>query len=417
MPEMARYFPIRFRNKGAALLLMLLALVVFLGTLMVYSSSDDAEESRIRQREQTSRALALAKKTLLAHAIIDAASIEPPPPPPSPPTLRPGELPCPDSGNDGQADGGGACTLIGWLPWETLELEDLRDAAGERLWYAVSEDFQDDGDAEPDINSTTVFNSLLRILDASGVEIGTAAAVIIAPGNPLPGQTRTANDNVVADVIQEYLEGTNNDSDDSFTGESTLSLNDQIVIITAEELVERATDLAIRQASAVLKDYYNTKGYYPYPEFDTVCDINTYDNPGGHQNIVGLLPLSRDANCPYDEVLTMPFWFLNNDWDKVIVYAAAPACAGDDKSNCNGGGGFLTLDGQGGIQAMVADSGSMLNGIECQGLPPYDQTRPWPTNYQICEYLETNENTNGDTVFTQPVSSVITNDVFLIVDP
>lgn len=400
----------RCYQKGAALLLMLLALVVFLGTLMVYSSSDDAGESRIRQKEQTARALALAKESLLSHAVIDAVSNS------SQITPRPGELPCPDKDNDGAADGGNACTLVGWLPWKTLELEDLRDTADERLWYAVSEDFQDDGD-EPAINSAATFNELLHILNAVGIETGTASAVIIAPGSALSGQTRSPDDNVAADVIQEYLEGTNNDLDDTFTNETTADLNDQVIIITANELVEKATDIAVRQAAAILRDYNDDNGFYPYPEFDTVCDINTYDNPGGHQNIAGLLPLSRDGNCPYTNVLTVPSWFIANGWDKVIAYMAAPACAGDTTSNCSGGGGFLTLDGQGSIQAMVADSGPMLNDIECQGWPPYDQTRPWPTNFRLCEYLETNENTNGDTVFTQPVSSVTTNDGFLIVEP
>lgn len=406
---------IRCYQEGAALLLMLLVLIVFVGTLMIYSSSDDAEETRIRKKEQTARALALAKETLLSHAIIDAISE-----PPQQATPRPGELPCPDRNNDGEANGGSACTSVGRFPWKTLRLGDLRDSAGERLWYAVSEDFRDDGDvSEPDINSATVFNELLHILDASGVETGSAAAVIIAPGSPLPGQTRSADDDVAVDVIQEYLEGTNNDLDDSFTNETTVDLNDSVTVITAEELVDRAAALAARQAAAALRDYFDAKGYYPYPEFDTVCDINTYgpSNPGGHQNIAGLLPLTRDGNCPYSEVLTLPSWFTDNAWDKVIVYVAAPACAGYGKSGCDGGGGFLTLDGQSSIQAMVADSGPLLSGIECQGWPPYDQTRPWPTNYQLCEYLETNENTDSDTVFTQPVSSATTNDVFLIVDP
>lgn len=395
-------------------MLTLLMVIVFIGLLMVYSSSDDAEQSRIRQKEKTARALALAKETLLGHAIIDAISE-----PPQQATPRPGELPCPDRNNDGEANGGAACTSVGWFPWKTMRLEDLRDSADERLWYAVSEDFRDDGDvSETDINSATVFNELLHILDASGVETGSAAAVIIAPGSPLPGQTRSAGDSVAADVMQQYLEGTNNDSNDTFTNETTSTLNDQIVIITAEELVERAAELAIRQAAAAVRKYYNNNGFYPYPEFDTVCDINTYSslNPGGHQNIAGLLPLSSDANCPHD-VLSMPAWFADNGWDKVIVYMAAPACSGSDTSNCNGGSNFLTLDGQTGIQAIVTNAGPALSGIECNVQPPYSQTRPWPTNYEICEYLETNENTDGDTIFVQPVSSAITNDVFLIVNP
>ena len=392
---------------------MFIALIALLGMLAIYVSSDDAEQSRIRREEQSSRALALAKEVLISHAIIDAVTD------PSQASPRPGELPCPARHDDGVSDGGSACSTVGWLPWKTLELEDLRDSAGARLWYAVSGDFRDDGINEPDINSAATFTGLLHILDASGFETGTAAAVIIAPGSALSGQTRSADDNVAADVIQQYLEGTNTDMDDSFSGETTISLNDQIVVITAEELVERASQLAIRQVAATIREYYNAEGYYPYPEFDTICDINTYGpaNPGGHQNIAALLPLTRDGNCPYDSVLSLPTWFTDNNWDKVIVYMVAPACVGQDKNNCNGGGGFLTLGSQGGIRVMVADSGRVLGGVECSGQPSYTQIRPWPTNYQICEYLETNENTDGDLIFIQPVSSATTNDVFLTVEP
>lgn len=423
---------------------MLLALIVFIGTFMVYSSSDDAGQSRIRQKEQTARALALAKETLLSHAIIDAVSNA------SQSSPRPGELPCPDKDNDGAADGGNACTLVGWLPWKTLELEDLRDTADEHLWYAVSEDFQDDGNSEPVINSAATFSDLLHILDASGVETGTAAAVIIAPGSALAGQTRSAGDNVAADVIQQYLEGTNSDSDDTFTSETASGLNDQIIIITAEELVERATDLAMREAASVMKQYYNENHFYPYAEFDkwASCDANS----ASLQRTIGFLPvksyqdsstwppLSEEPNsypgpCPYSYSLSkeelgeygLRDWFINQGWHKSIFGVIAPACTFDGCAKtggvctgCNSTGAFLSLSGAGGIQAMVVNVGVELANTVCAPGVSHTQARviyPDSGYDNLCDYLESSDNTDNNEIFVQQTLSATANDDFLIVDP
>jgi hypothetical protein len=63
---------------------------------------------------------------------------------------RPGDLPCPDtndSGSTGTSCGNATGTTgqtlrIGRLPWKSLGLPDLRDGDGERLWYAVSNNFK-----------------------------------------------------------------------------------------------------------------------------------------------------------------------------------------------------------------------------------------------------------------------------------
>lgn len=425
------------------MLLTLLMVIVFIGLLMVYSSSDDAEQSRIRQKEKTARALALAKEALLSHAIIDAVSTAQTSP-------RPGELPCPDRDNDGAADGGSACIPVGWFPWKTLELEELRDTADERLWYAVSEDFQDDGESEPVINSAATFNNLLHILNTSGVETGTAAAVILAPGSPMPGQTRSAADSVVADVIQQYLEGTNNDSDDTFTNEATSALNDQIIVITADELVEKATDVAMREARSVMKRYYRENHFYPYAEFDkwASCDANS----ASLQRTIGFLPvksyqdgstwppLSEEPNsypgpCPYLyslsqqelDVYGLRDWFINQDWHKNIFSVIAPACTFDGCAKtggvctgCNTAGTFLSLNGTGGIQAMVVNVGAELANTVCAPGTNHTQARityPGSGYDNLCDYLESVDNTDNNEAFVQQTESGTVNDEFLIVDP
>src|SRR5258708_29066232 len=41
---------------------------------------------------------------------------------------------------------------IGRIPWKTLGIDDLRDASGERLWYALAHNFRK-------LSGTTVINS------------------------------------------------------------------------------------------------------------------------------------------------------------------------------------------------------------------------------------------------------------------
>ena len=49
-----------------------------------------------------------------------------------------GELPCPDTDNDGFAEAACSTRTLGRVPWRTLGIPEPRDTAGETLWYAVS---------------------------------------------------------------------------------------------------------------------------------------------------------------------------------------------------------------------------------------------------------------------------------------
>src|SRR5882672_3976399 len=117
------------RQRGIALLIVLALLVLLVGTVMVGFTGDLARQNR--KQQQTTDALAMAKEALIGYAAKDPN--------------QPGVLPCPDSDNDGSADspcGATGVTAIGRLPWKTLGLPDVRDGAGECLWYAVSANFK-----------------------------------------------------------------------------------------------------------------------------------------------------------------------------------------------------------------------------------------------------------------------------------
>ena len=125
------------KQHGQALLAMLVILVIGFSAAiytLVSPTSSTVERDKI-----TAAALAQAKAALIGYAVgvSDLAGGE-----------RPGDLPCPDT-NDSGAPGTPNCNTqtlrIGRLPWKTLGLPDLRDGDGERLWYAVSTNFKDNG--------------------------------------------------------------------------------------------------------------------------------------------------------------------------------------------------------------------------------------------------------------------------------
>lgn len=157
---------------------------------------------QIERDTKTAEALAQARDALIGYAVSVNLSGG---------SARPGDLPCPDIDNDGNqesscgnASGSTGQTLrIGRLPWKTLKLPDLRDSSGERLWYAVSNNFKyntktictnsnQSGCLHSDtVGTITVFATDGSTLSAANTASG-AAAVIIAPGAVLQRQDNIA---------------------------------------------------------------------------------------------------------------------------------------------------------------------------------------------------------------------------------
>src|SRR5262249_13352975 len=100
--------------------------------------------------------------------------------------LNPGRLPCPEAAgffgttNEGVAAANCKQPALGRLPWRTLGLEKLRDAAGEPLWYAVSP-----GWALPNVTASLTINSDSRGKLTVDGRPEAAIALIFAPGRPL----------------------------------------------------------------------------------------------------------------------------------------------------------------------------------------------------------------------------------------
>jgi hypothetical protein len=251
-------------QRGFAMILIL-SLIVLLSAYFITSGLNrtSAQLSNARE-ERTMSALLKAKSALVAYAASEQWQRSM-----GQVTRQLGALPCPDRDDDGDADCIGAgitnsVSLIGRLPWTTLGTDDLRDASGERLWYALSRNFRK-------LSGVTVVNS-----DAQGqlTVTGTATAsnvvaVVIAPGPVILGQDRVAGHNNPL----SYLEGFNANDNVNFifttNARPSDTLNDRFVVITQADLMASVEPMVAarieRNIKPYLRDYFNQWGAYPFP--------------------------------------------------------------------------------------------------------------------------------------------------------
>ncbi|HKJ51008.1 MAG TPA: hypothetical protein VKB27_05875 [Gammaproteobacteria bacterium] len=290
---------LRRGHDGYALLLMLL-LLMGLGGVVAASFTGGAKQETERERyRHNQRVLREAKQALLQYAYNYPQFFN----------EGPGRLPCPDVDDNGLEDlTTAACDdNVGRLPWAEPELNfyDARDASNERLWYAVSDQFFKLGGGGV-VNSDTAGS--ITIEDRSGGIIydGTAtgvAAVIIAPGPAIDrggvAQDRAADPNDPvnyldlfgavdnADFVNASLNGfVMGPIEEIATG--TVLVNDQIAVITTDEVIamaEKATLQAYRDSLQAYSDRISADvapptapwdRYYPWLYNYNVGDLDDY---------------------------------------------------------------------------------------------------------------------------------------------
>jgi hypothetical protein len=208
-------------------------------------------------RHHNGEVLQLAKQALIGYVAKEALSED-----------HPGRLPCPespsDAGTPNEGRAGSVCDKsyatnknIGRLPWRTLGLDKLVDAAGEPLWYATSEDWTSRTGLPPKINLASTGK-----LSLDGV--GNVVAIIVAPGKPVMAtpnaaqlaagcatpthqarSDRSQNASIAQDPdYTDYLECQNGSSpiDNAFTSavvanDTNIVFNDQLVYVTDAEIL------------------------------------------------------------------------------------------------------------------------------------------------------------------------------------
>ncbi len=263
------------QQKGAALLAFLILFIVVSSYTLV--SKLNANSREYLRRGSSLSILNDAKAALIGYAInypLDHVG-EPP-----------GYLPCPDIINDGVA--GGSCSLaggtsIGRLPYKTLELNELRDASGQRLWYAVSDNYKNNPKVLSELNSDSPGN--FSVNGNSDI-----VAVIFAPGPPLDTQDRAGAPLAVAN----YLDDDNADGDNSFITLSSNDFNDTLVTITRQELMSAVEKRILGDVNEALISYQNN--YNAFPWLSPFADPSSSTFRGALNTAQGHLPFHWSAD-------------------------------------------------------------------------------------------------------------------------
>ncbi len=374
------------KQRGIALLIFVTVLLTT--TVTVKALNHSSANTQIARDKITAAVLAQAKEALIGYATsIDLRSS----------SRRPGDLPCPDTNNDGvteSACGNGSGTTgqtlrIGRLPWKTLGISDLRDGSGERLWYAVSNNFKYNtrtsctaaGQAGC-LNSDTT--GTISIFSADGTRLndggGTsgAVAIIIAPGDiltrtgqPLPQDRSNAGIN----NPQNYLDIALGEDNANFTDGSSSNgfiqgrvkdisnnviLNDQLLVITQENIMKPIQYRVAGEVKNCLNNYAVANNNR-YPWATSITSItNTYNDSSN--SYFGRIPdlLGNTKNDSSSQMSNKwntcnthtnntpsPWW---NNWKELVFYGLAnkfapkDAIAPDFPSTCTTPGTCLNIN-------------------------------------------------------------------------
>lgn len=220
-----------------------------------------------------------------------------------------GYLPCPDRTGDGISDanlngtecGAAGGTVVGLLPWRTLGLEDLRDAQGNCLWYAVSGNYKASAsskvtgmnwDQQAMITVRDHLGSVLAAPQSLTETSGGAAAVIFLPNQPLSTQNRVADTSVAcgmspaANPTNQFIESLT-DLATAIVGQpGSTTNNDQLAWISPKEIFTRVKArkgsilpelvYSLERSRTELNNYFGTLTSLPTPANPTANGSLTY---------------------------------------------------------------------------------------------------------------------------------------------
>lgn len=332
----------KFYQKGAVVILM--AFIIGLGAAAYLLKAFNASNLQAEQDKKTYQTLSEAKSALIAWAVSHPNA--------------PGMMPWPDRNTDLDFEGDSAydgksdCVttafqssyLLGQLPWRAQSNPcvtphmglgvDFRDGQGNRLWYAVSRNLvYDYENAQAPVINPGMINPphaitpylrqggtesypWLKVLDRNGNLVSDrVAAVIIAPGNPIGGQNRSASAPNASEFLDSFQIGAavfNNRGyatpDEDFvmgddgrkvsindpTFAQPYNFNDKLVYITIDELMAALEKRVGDQVRSSLKSYQDANGYYPYAAH-LGTSLN-FDLPGEGNLQNGFLPVFPSCN-------------------------------------------------------------------------------------------------------------------------
>lgn len=434
-----RPFPRRTSNPesqhGSAILIILT--IIGLGAAFMLVSALNKANSQIGRDKITAAALAQAKDALIGYAAsVDISG-----------TKRPGDLPCPDNHPPGDALEGTPSTpcnasALGRLPWKTLGLADLRDSAGERLWYAISTNFKNNtrtGTLNSDTNGTITIRDSTGAIVNNGADSTAAIAVIISPGNTLTRQdgVNQARDAANANNPVHYLDIGNGEDNAAFVDSGTDGFiqgpinaagvtisNDRLLTITPNDLMPTIEKRVAGEVRTCLTEYAekpSNQGRYPWAAPLNQLAAPSYSDVSGSR--FGRIPdtpfaiTKSDSGNVMDDSWTGNCninsgsgWWLN--WKDLVFYAVADAYKpAAILPGCGTTGTCLVVN----PPSATADKRFAVF-MASKRLSGVSGGQPRTTNADkgtITNYLEDQNATPPDNVFTKYTPSATFNDYVL----
>jgi hypothetical protein len=336
---------------------IILISLVFIFSLMITGyliSHFNTTSRQLQQNTATLNKLGYAKETLLAWAVSNSNNF--------------GQLPYPDRNTGGGYDGFSDCPpsntpfndpesyrlLIGKLPvygqthpciknWNGFGLGE-NEYEEKRFWYAVSRNIVHqyeylitDIRSDPIINPSLIDHPTypwMKVFDVNGNLISDrVAVVIIDPGNAIGDQSRSDTatiENYLDSFVNNGVSYSNQDYDspdeDFFqhnavnNQDSTLTINDQLVFITIDELINALEKRVGLEAVAQLNRYHQHHSSYPF-----AASLGAHDENGIPFNETGMLPFDltnqcncqlNQCNCRFDRLKDVKFTRNDGQWTK-----------------------------------------------------------------------------------------------------
>jgi len=345
------------KQQGLALILFLItALTVAGGSFFI--TTQRIKNSSIHTDEKTYKTLAAAKQTLISFSL----SYQP-----NGLAVELGRLPYPDRYLDGDYDGQSDCInytdtlnlplLIGRFPWlreqgacPTQDINfDLKDALGERLWYAVSPHMvrhQSNNTFSPNFLDPAIANQWLTLYDQNGLVSNRVAFIAFSAGAALPGQNKNTSTSI--NFLDSYnVPGignvSNHESDLTFvTAPKSETFNDKLIYMTIDELMPLLEKRVLLEVRNLINSFQNTNGYYPYPAVlgDAMYDCDNTLSPGG-----GVIATNNAGTntCPNPSTIALAAHLLQ--WQPYMIYEPRQDCIFTNTTGCGNQPNGLTLDG------------------------------------------------------------------------
>lgn len=374
------------RQRGAALLIMLVILVVGAAAVLINSLTSSAVKTA--RQATTAAALAQAKEALIGIAATY--------------TDYPGSLPCPDTNDNGTSDAGGTTgcpSYIGRLPWKTLGLPDLRDDAGERLWYTLSRNVRRYNSVLPlnsettgtlNITGTYTANNLMAIVFAPGANIGSQSR----SNNQTAFCTTTGDTRIESLCAANYLEGSNanpsteanpvagiNPNQGYQNANAGVPFNDQLISISQDQLFPAVEMRIAREVKSCLDNYAAASANkYPWaaPVTDTAGYSGTYNTFFGRLSTTpsnatsGLPDSSMSTAWPSSCTLfASTYW---TSWQNLVFYQVAGGYQPGGSTSCTPN--CITINNSGAYRAATLVARRAI-GTQVRTSPATDPPTPY----------------------------------------